>query len=240
MRNWILSLIIILSMASSLLAAASGTVYPYGRAIINIPINQYLNVFTGGGSQAKVYQQLGGPSNNSAPQFGLMTNGSLSNQEVVYGPFTTNAVVKIEAGVDLVTYSIGALAVPITCIRPGPMQSRTQWNPSTYNTTSTILATDTLGGILTSTQATGATITLTLATGTLTDAACGLQIGQAFSWSLINLSTSAANTVTLAAGSGHTIVGDVLTQCSALTTGCSTSRWLTRKTAANTFVTYRQ
>jgi hypothetical protein len=239
MRNWILIPIIILALASRVFAATQ-TVYQNGTAVISIPVNQYLNVFTGGSSYVKVFQLLGGPSTNSAPLYALMSGGSFSNSEVVFGPFTTNATVKIAAGTDGALYSIGALAVPIPCIRVSPLASKTQLAPATYNTTGTLLATDTLGGIITSTQATGATITLTLATGTLTDAAAGLQIGQAFFWTLINLSTSAANTVTLGAGSGHTIVGDAITQASGLSTGCSTSRWLTRKTAANTFVTYRQ
>jgi hypothetical protein len=234
-----LMLIVILAMAPQA-RAATQTVYQNGEAVVTVPVSQYINVFTGGSSWTKVYQQLGGPSNNSAPHYQLLTGGAISNQEAVFGPFTTATNVKIEAGTDGALYSVGALAVPIYCIRPGTLQARTQVSPVTYNTTSTVLATDMMIGILTSTQSTGSTITLSLPTGTLTDAAAGLQIGQAFPWTLINLSTSSGNTVTLGAGTGHTIVGDAITQASALSTGCSTSRWLTRKTAANTFVTYRQ
>ncbi len=74
----------------------------------------------------------------------------------------------------------------------------------------------------------------TLPTGTLTDAGIvpALAVDQAFEWYIINIGTS-TGAVTLLAGTGHTIVGNAVT---AITT---TSRWLTRKTAANTFVTYR-
>jgi hypothetical protein len=80
-----------------------------------------------------------------------------------------------------------------------------------------------------------AAITLTLPTGTLCDAgitAPALAIGGFFDWYNVNTGTSAA-AVTLAAGTGHTIVGGA-------TVAIGTSAQLrTRKTAANTFVTYR-
>jgi hypothetical protein len=82
-------------------------------------------------------------------------------------------------------------------------------------------------------------VAYTLPTGTLMDAASGLSINQGFQWSLINLSASAANTITLTAGTAHTIVGDAITQAAGQATGGNASRWFTRKTAANTFVTYR-
>jgi hypothetical protein len=67
----------------------------------------------------------------------------------------------------------------------------------------------------------------------LTDAGIssgGLPIDTAFDWVLIN---TGSGTATLAAGTGHTIVG------AATTAIATSSRWRTRKTAANTFVTYR-
>lgn len=92
---------------------------------------------------------------------------------------------------------------------------------------------DLLVGIITVTSASA--VAATLPTGTLTDA--GLAAGTApsdaaFEWSLINLG-SASGAVTMTAGTGHTYVGNA-------TVAISTSaRFRTRKTAANTFVTYR-
>ena len=77
--------------------------------------------------------------------------------------------------------------------------------------------------------------TLTLPTGTLTDAgvaAPALPVDGCFDWGIINTGTS-TGAVTIAAGTGHTLVGSA-------TVAIGTSAgFRTRKTAANTFVTYR-
>lgn len=76
-------------------------------------------------------------------------------------------------------------------------------------------------------------ITYTLPTGTLLDADyVELQNNQSFEWTIINLGTG-LNTVTLAAATDHTIVGN------AIVNPGSSGRFITRKTIANTFVTYR-
>lgn len=80
-----------------------------------------------------------------------------------------------------------------------------------------------------------AAITLTLPTGTLCDAgvtAPTLAVNGSFDWAVINTGSSAA-AVTLAAATGHTIVG-----ATGVAIGTSAG-FRTRKTAANTFVTYR-
>lgn len=77
--------------------------------------------------------------------------------------------------------------------------------------------------------------TLTLPTGTLTDAgilAGALTVDRAFEWYIINTGTS-TGAITMAAGVGHTIVGSL-----SVPIGTS-ARFLTRKTAANTFISYR-
>ena len=76
-------------------------------------------------------------------------------------------------------------------------------------------------------------VTVTLPTGAVLDAYFGaLPIGAAFDWSLINTgSSSGAGTVT--ASTGHTIVGAAVVAIS------TAGMFRTRKTAANTFVTYR-
>jgi hypothetical protein len=86
-----------------------------------------------------------------------------------------------------------------------------------------------LSGILTSTTA--AAVAGTLPTGAVLDAASEFAIGDSFDWSVI---ATGANAFTVtAAASGHTIVGvgAVATVTSAI--------WRTRKTAADTFVSYR-
>ena len=118
----------------------------------------------------------------------------------------------------------------------------TQGAPATQTTTATLTAANLLSGIVTGTHAAGSTQTYTLPTGTLMDAACQLEANECFDWVLINLSAAAADTITVAAGADHTIVGGVIVQSQHASTGTlygATGVFRTRKTAANTFVTYR-
>lgn len=98
-------------------------------------------------------------------------------------------------------------------------------------TTITLTIAELLTGIITSTQTSA--VGITLPTGTLTDAGVGaLAIGQSFEWVIINLGSS-SGAVTMNAGTDHTYVG------SATVAIATSARFRTRKTAANTYVTYR-
>jgi hypothetical protein len=84
-----------------------------------------------------------------------------------------------------------------------------------------------LGGLVTSAAA---TVTGTLPTGPVLDAANTFAIGDVVSWSIIKVG---ANNFTVDPASGHTVIGSV-------TVATATSgSFITRKTAANTFVSYR-
>jgi hypothetical protein len=87
--------------------------------------------------------------------------------------------------------------------------------------------------IITVTQT--AAVTLVLPTGTLTDAGVlggQLLVGQAFDWNVINLGSS-SGAVTMSGGTGNTYVGSTSVPIA------TSATFRTRKTAANTFVTYR-
>jgi hypothetical protein len=96
----------------------------------------------------------------------------------------------------------------------------------------TLTIAELLTGLITATKATA--VAFTLPTGTLTDAGLGtlVPVNSSIDWAVINLG-SATGAVTLNAGAGHTIVGNAVVAIS------TTARFRTRKTAANTFVTYR-
>lgn len=106
---------------------------------------------------------------------------------------------------------------------------RPQGAPGALNATGDLTAALILGGIVTSTTASA--VTATLPTGTVMDAAVKIEIDDAIEWSVINTGSNAF-TVT-AAASGHTVVGD------GEVAGGTSGRFLTRKSAAGTFVTYR-
>ena len=103
--------------------------------------------------------------------------------------------------------------------------------PTNSNTSVTLTAASILDGLRTGTPAAG--IAYTLPTGTNMDAAFqDLQTNQSFEWSVINLA-AAVHVITVVANTGHTVVGDMAV--AAATSG----RFLTSKTAANTFISYR-
>jgi hypothetical protein len=106
-----------------------------------------------------------------------------------------------------------------------------QGDPGTLNATGTLTDALITGGLVTSTTASAAVVA-TLDTGAVMDAAGTFAVNDAFFWSVINTGSTNAFTVT-AAASGHTVVG-----AGAVAAGTS-GRFMTRKTAANTFVTYR-
>jgi hypothetical protein len=102
--------------------------------------------------------------------------------------------------------------------------------PISKSAAATLTVADLLNRLI---QYTGAAAALTLPTGTLTDAgflAGSAAVNSSFEWIVINTGTGVA---TITAGTGHTIVG------AAAVAAASSARFLTRKTAANTFVTYR-
>ena len=119
----------------------------------------------------------------------------------------------------------------------------TQPTPATATTAATLTAAQLLTGIINATPtATGATVAYTLPTGTLMDKAVDFKVNDSFDWVLINNALAAADTITVTAGADHTIVGGPIVQSLHASTGGITgysSQWRTRKTAANTFVSYR-
>ena len=138
--------------------------------------------------------------------------------------FSAATSITIYAGDAEVLYMTGT--GPVIVERGQPFL---QGDPGTLNATGTLTAALVLGGIVTSTTA--AAVTATLDTGTVMDTVIDLAINDSFSWTAIN--TGGTNAFTVTASSGHTIVGNGAVALS------SSGRFLTRRTAANTWITYR-
>lgn len=229
--------------------ATRNTISALGSTTIQVPAGQSINVFSLGGS-TRVFKQSGGMSTSTGAgpiRYEEETSSPVVANEVTFGPYTNATKVRIDAGPQGAWYAVGALAAANPILAPTPRLAKTQFAPVTHNTTASFVSADLMKGLITSTHTTGATLNLTLPTGALLDAASGLKVNQAIEWTWINLSLAAADSVTLNAATGHTIVGAPIVISSHVTTGGAitsmggnSSTWITRKTAADTFVTYRK
>lgn len=132
---------------------------------------------------------------------------------------------------------------PTGVIRMQGIMYKKQGTPTAKTTATTLTIADLLTGIITATHSAGATAAYTLPTGALTDAGVSMEVDDSFEWTLINLSAAALDTVTVtAAASGHTIVGNPIVQSAHSSTGGiygNSATFRTRKTATDTFVSYR-
>jgi hypothetical protein len=127
--------------------------------------------------------------------------------------------------VDLVTDDIARFRV-----EPDGVIRYSQPAPVAVNTTATLTAANLKAGIITTTTA--AAVDMTLPTGTQVDAGFAANIdGLTHEWSVIN---TGANAATILAATDHTIVG------SATVAAGTSALFATRRTATNTYVTYRK
>lgn len=143
-------------------------------------------------------------------------------------PLNTNQVeltVIEESGVELVVIDAPAAQIVVG-------NATEQVVAVNSDISSTATAASILGGIRTGTPA--ADIDLQLPTGVSVESAtfAGLHLNHGFSWSVINLAAT-TYAITVTANDDHTVIGNMVV--AAATSG----RFLTAKTALNTFVTYR-
>lgn len=192
-------------------------VYPNGTKEVTIPATESIAVYTVG--KAKVIRQVGYP--NFPESLSLL--GEVEDEQTVFGSYSSGATIIIEAGAAPVYYEVGV--APVVKSIYG---QKYQGDPVAVNTTGSVSAAAILGGIVTST--TGAAVAGTIPTGTVMDASSEFAIGDSVDWSVIN---TGGNTFTVTAATGHTIVG------AAAVATVTSGRFRTRKTAADTFITYR-
>jgi hypothetical protein len=195
----------------------SQKIYPNGEKTITIPATESVAIYTRG--TATVYQLVGYPNVPSTKDF----VETITNAQSVVGAYAAESTLVIEAGASEVLYEIGVAPVVQDLY-----DSQIQGDPVAVNVTGAVSATAMLGGIVTSTTA--AAVAGTVPTGTVLDAASEFAIGDSFDWSVI---ATGANAFTVTAATGHTLVG------TAVVATVTSGLFRTRKTAANTFVTYR-
>ncbi len=192
-------------------------IFTQGTETVTVPAGEKIAVQAY--SPASVFQEVGFP--NFPDSQDLLS--TVSNTTFVSSAFTNATSVTIQAGASGALYAVGTEP---TISSSGKYQ--TQGTPGVLNATGSLTAAMILSGIVTSTTA--AAVAGTVPTGTVLDAASEFAVDDSFDWSVIN---TGPNTFTVTASTDHTLVGttSVLTLISAV--------WRTRKTAANTFVSYR-
>ena len=194
------------------------TIFTQGTAVVTVPAGEKIAVQAY--SPASVFQEVGYP--NFPESQDLLT--VVENTTYVSAAFTNATNVTIQAGASGATYAVGTDPVDSD---DGKFQL--QGTPGVLNATGALTAAMILSGIVTSTTA--AAVAGTLPTGAVLDAASEFAIGDSFDWSVI---ATGANAFTVtAAATGHTVVGTGAV--ATVTSGA----WRTRKTADETFVSYR-
>lgn len=194
---------------------ASTTVNRYSQAIVTVPASSKIATY----SKTAYTVDKQTTFSNYPP---AVTNLSAAAGAYTSSAFSTATTVIITAGAEPVLYNVGTGPVVYERLNYQP-------SPGTLNATGTLTGALILGGIVTS--STAAAVTATLDTGAVLDPILTMSADDSFDWIAIN--TGASNAFTVTASTGHTIVG-------AGAVAASTSgRFRTRKTAANTFVTYR-
>ena len=119
---------------------------------------------------------------------------------------------------------------------------RTQAAPTALTTSATLTAAQILGGLLTANQGGGATAAYQLPLGTDLEAAlpaANIAVNDSFEFSLINISTVAAEDVSITTNTDWTLVGNMDIQSNDAATSKSVGRFRVRRTAAHVFTLYR-
>lgn len=204
-----------------------------GRVSVTLTAAQKLAVYSQGA--VTVYRSSGFANYPD----GATLLGTIINGQTVFGTYTGGATLIIDAGGGLPAYyEVGTDAV----VKQLRIDNGSQVTPAAKTTAVTLTVAEMLTALITGTHAAGATQAYTLPTGTAMEAGSTWDVDEYYDWSLINLSAAALDTITVTANTAHTIVGNPIVQSANAATGGvygNSGHFRTRKTAANTFVTYR-
>lgn len=207
-------------------------VYPQGVQEISVDASDKISATSD--APFKIYQKVGYP--NYPESWTLLDSVDSEPYTYTSSAFSAATTVRIEAGAARVEYFRGTLVNAAGRIFE-------QGAPVAMTTAATIAVSSLIGGLITGTHTAGATQAYTLPTGAVLDAGVDMAAGQAFDFTIINLSAAAADTITLTApASGITLVGEPVVAASHSTTGelyGTSATWRMRKTASETFICYR-
>ncbi|MDB4278432.1 hypothetical protein N9917_02380 [Deltaproteobacteria bacterium] len=159
------------------------------------------------------------------------TYPEITNQTVLISTAGTYRVQE-NGGTGLVTYDVGA--------SPALPPDGYQGAPTAATVTATLTAAEVLAGIITVDQGGSAATAQTLPLATAMDTALpSAEAGFSFDFSVINISTDAAEDCTMTTNTGWTLVGAMIVASNAAATDKSAGLFRARKTAAGAWSLYR-
>jgi hypothetical protein len=223
---------VIVALFISMGVQAFEVVGPFGgTGDITVANGYKIAVYTQG--TAKVYYKAAYPPTARWTLATTLTNGTYKSSAS-----SGTTLYKIEADVQGAKYVVDTN--PFIDIAYGLMKIY-QGSVTADTTNDTLTVFEMLGGIVTM-DSTG-DVDLTLPTGTAMDASYdGFNVGDAFDWYVINIGDTSDDVVDLTAATGHTIIGETTVNAPVSDSdgnGGPSAGWRTRKSAANTFETYR-
>ena len=196
----------------------SQIVFPQGDATVSVPAGSSIAVASR--AEAQVFEVVGFPQYPSVSDL----LGVVSDLTITVFTFGGSAAtISLQAGATEMYYNVG-----VAPTIPELIGARSAVAVTAVDVTGPVTAAAILGGVVTSAAA---TVTGTLPTGAVMNAAVQMAIGDAVEWSVIK---TGANAFTVAdAATGHTVIGDRVVATA------TSGRFLTVKTASATFVSYR-
>lgn len=195
---------------------------PFGSVDVVVPATGIITAFSQGS-----FQILQSITNVNVPSVFSVLTAQAAGAAAPYSSsaFAGGATVRIEAsGGREVSYDVGLAPAP----KIGRATTAQGVVVTAVNVSATLTVPQICGGVITSTTA--AAVALTLPTGTIMDTSGSWQIGEGVLWHVI---ATGANAATVTAAAGHTVVG------TAAVATATSGNFLTVRTAAATYITYR-
>lgn len=158
--------------------------------------------------------------------------GNDSSQNYQVGSTWVNTA----SGISYVAMDVTKGAAVWTATANGSGAGITQAAPASQDTAATLTAAQLLTGIITSNPAGAIALTLPLATA-MDTALPKAAANSAFDFSIVNTSSTGANTDTVTTNTGWTLVGNMV--ITPATTGGTSGRFRARKTATGAWTLYR-
>lgn len=206
--------------------------YPNGK--VTVAVTDDIAIFTEGTVQ--IFNQLA-PSNIPSVPF---LSSTLTNGEVVLTPGSTISAVVLEAGVEPVYYEVGVAPTVSKKDMNSIELSTPQAAPAAVTVSATLTTANLTNGIITVNEGGAGASAQQLPLATDLDTALpAADVDYSFDFTVLNISTVAAESATITVNTGWTLVGDIAIQANNASTTKSVGRFRARKTAAGAWTLYR-